>query len=333
VSEQKQGTQIHVNDGSGPVGVNAMEGLDADLKQSYSGAPPGGQGLGILANLLTGAIFHANERVLQYRATEKILPAQGNVFVMGQLKNGVIQKGDGMLGSKLVVSTRGRDGLLGATKRNSIIGFVAGGVLLPVGALIAIFGGSPKDTSCHPPFKDGLAEMCTGAMKEDKLSFEWQVSKAGWYEISFKQPSDAKVNSWPAIYVRNSDGDALNDWQDGSQDSTVKLAADKGSYKITVEAYGAWHPSELEGGYRYEFNIKFIKALADGDSVSKAKKGDDDDDKGSAKKTDDDDDKGSAAATTTASATTKPKGTTTAAPKTTTTAAPKTTASASTKKK
>lgn len=284
VSEQKQGSAFQVNDGSGAVAVDAREGIDADLKQSYSGAPPGGQGLGILANMLTGAIFAGNERVLQYRATEKIIPAQGNLFVMGKLAGGQITKTDGMMG-KLMLSTKGRDGLVGSVKTLSMILLVVGGLLGVGGIPVAIFGDAPKDTACKPPFQDELKEECTGAMKTSKEEFKWKVTKAGKYEITFKQPKDATVSSWPTIVVETDDGFPVNNpFNLGISDQTVKVSVEKGTY--TIRIFGV-DGSRLEGGFRYIFGIKYKGAL-DKDGTKKAG-ADEADDKGSDDKAEADD--------------------------------------------
>jgi hypothetical protein len=284
VSEQKQGSCFQVNDGSGPLNVDAREGIDADLKQAYSGAPPGGQGLGILANMLTGAIFGGNERILQYRATERIIPAQGNLFVMGKLAGGQITKTDGMMG-KLMLSTKGRDGLVGSVKTLSLILLIVGGLLGVGGIPVAIFGDPPKDTACKPPFTDELKEECTGAMKTAKEEFKWKVTKPGKYEITFKQPKDATVSSWPTIVVETEDGFPVNNpFNLGISDQTVKVSVEKGTY--TIRIFGV-DGSRLEGGFRYIFGIKYKGAL-DKDGTKKAG-ADDGDDKSADDKGSDDD--------------------------------------------
>ena len=96
------------------------------------------------------------------KAVEKIIPAEGRLFVLGKMDNATIKKRDGMLGN-LMLSTKGRDHLMGATKRNMLIGFIAGGLMLPAGAGMAIFGDAPSgpDNACGP-FTDSIAEPCQG---------------------------------------------------------------------------------------------------------------------------------------------------------------------------
>jgi hypothetical protein len=296
VSEQKQGSAFQVNDGSGPVGVDAREGIDADLKQSYSGAPPGGQGLGILANMLTGAIF-GNERVLQYRATEKIIPAQGNLFVMGKLAGGQITKTDGMMG-KLMLSTKGRDGLVGSVKTLSLILLIVGGLMGVGGIPIAIFGDKPKDVACSKSITDDQAsaegkagDPCKSALKTDLDEYTWKVTKPGVWEVKVAQPADATVKALPRVYIIDSEGTDVGSYSDEGKASIGKVAASKGTYKIKIDANGAFDPAKLEGGFRYEMTFKFIKKGGADDDTKKAAKDDDkggDEDKADDKGSDDD---------------------------------------------
>src|SRR5437016_5729217 len=119
VEDRKQGTVFQLDDGSGPISIDATQGaLDCDLKQTYSGPPGGGGAAASMAQVLSGGT--------RYRVTEKILPAQGNLFAMGKLNAGVLGKADGVLG-RLMLSTKGRDGLVAHTKKIATICWVVGG--------------------------------------------------------------------------------------------------------------------------------------------------------------------------------------------------------------
>jgi hypothetical protein len=207
-----------------------------------------------------------------------------NIFVMGKLAGGQITKTDGMMG-KLMMSTRGREGLVGATNRNALIGFIVGGLLSVGGVPVAIFGDAPKDTSCKKEFTDELKEPCNTALKTDKDTYTWTVTKAGVYELEVKQPSDAKLKAIPSIEVQDKGGEQLA-FNIGAKDTALKVPLEKGTYKLIIEGVDGSH---IEGGYRYILGVKFIKALGKDDKIQAGKgKGDD-------KGTDDEatDDKGS----------------------------------------
>ena len=223
VSQQKQGSMFQVNDGTGPVTVLAHDGMDADLRESYKGPPPGGQGLGALTNMLASAII-GGEAVLEYRATEKIVPVQGNLFVMGKLQGGQLTKGDG----KLVVSTRGRDGLVGSKKKTAVVLFALAGVL-GIGGVPVMFLKAPGSaTACAPTVRDTQTTACGLAaayvekditqqdgskkkMQVEEAKFSWEVTKAGGaYELTVNQAPNSKGSSNPRIQVEGPLGVPMN---------------------------------------------------------------------------------------------------------------------------
>ena len=281
VSEQKQGSYFQLNDGSGPIGVDGREGLDADLKQSYSGAPPGGQGLGILANLLTGALFSAGEAVLEYRATEKILPAQGNLFAMGKLSGGQLTKPDGMMG-KLILSPKTRDGLVGSVKTMSTLLFVGSGLVAVAGICVMIFVKPAKGQDpCPSTLTDAPATSCMAALKTNKPdTYAWSVTKPGIYTVEITQPKDATESMWAYVSVTTKDNFPITDPFDimsTKQDASVS----KGDYTILIN--NLRDNTGIEGGFRYILNVTYKGPLKD-DATQKASKddkgGDEGDDKG-----------------------------------------------------
>jgi len=216
---------FQVNDGSGPVTVVGQTDLDADMNESYRGPPPGGQGLGVLANLLAGAIL-GGEAVLEYRATEKIVPVGTNLFVMGKLAGGQITKSDGMTG-KLTVSTRGREGLIGSKKRTAVILFAVAGVL-GLGGIPVMILKPGEAAACAATLKDTQVKACglsaskvekdiqqsdgtKKKMKVQEAKLNWEVSKAGGaYEFAVKVGPTGKGNANPRIQVEGPLGVPMN---------------------------------------------------------------------------------------------------------------------------
>src|SRR5262249_17870203 len=123
------GSTFWLDDGSGPVAVVATDKLDADLERSFAGPPPGaGGGLGALQHLATA---NPPGQVLAYRVAHRSVPADAKLFALGQVQGGQVT-------GKLVVSTRGRDALVGSAKRMSVGLFAFAGVLAVAGAVVAI---------------------------------------------------------------------------------------------------------------------------------------------------------------------------------------------------
>src|SRR5215472_1995795 len=130
VTTNKGGTIFQLNDGSGPVSIDAREGADADLQKSHDQKVP--VGMMVPGEIVFGQMrmqTPANlgpERTTAFKATEKILAAQGNLYACGKLVNGAITKPGW---TSLILSHKGRVALLGSTKTKAYGGIIVGAVL------------------------------------------------------------------------------------------------------------------------------------------------------------------------------------------------------------
>lgn len=275
VSTLEQGSQFYVNDGSGPVGVDAREKVDTDLTKSFEQAQNVSYGDLVFGQFSVHVPYHGgDERTTSIRAIEKILPSDGNVFVMGKLAGGNITKQDGMLG-KVLISTKGRDKLVGSTKRNSILGFVAGGVLFAGGIPMSIFGEAPKDSCAN--MSNALTEGVCSARVSDNAgtSHEWKVTKEGVYKISVTATgTNANMKLWPKVLVTSKDGKEMGeDGSESGENAKVIANFEKGTYKIKVADVSASHVGKLKGGAGYTLNITQASA-AEAAAFKPAKKDD-----------------------------------------------------------
>jgi hypothetical protein len=266
LGEQKQGTPFALDDGSGPVGVDVREQLDADLVQSFQGPPPDGQAGGIVTNMLTSMIFSPNERILEYRATERMIPAQGRLFAMGKLVNGELKKPQT---GGLLVSTRGRDAVIGSTKKMAM-GLLVGGAVLGLAGVPVMFLKGPSDGPvCATTFTDTMPE-CAGRLVGDQDLYTWNVATPGKYEVVVKQPRDAQVSAWPTIQVEDQIGVPLNIglplFGGGSDEaSTTVTTRVAGPHKIYVRMAG----QKVSGGYRYLMLVRPAKSAGTGAAAAK----------------------------------------------------------------
>ena len=264
ISTNKTGSQFHLNDGSGPVGVDARADVNCDLEKSFEQMQNVAYGDVVFGQYRTHVPpDHGDRNSLGVKAVEKIIPAQGNLFVMGKLVGGVITKTDGVLG-KLLASSKGRDKLVGTTKRNAIIGFVAGGLSLAGGIPMTVLGDPPKDACAN--MKDATAENCTGHITNDSgNTYDWTVSKDGNYDVEVLQPS-VKIPIIPVLTLRNEAGSNVVE----PGESGVKGFFKAGKYKINVRDKALGDAAKFKGGFSFALKITGGPAPAPADTGSAA---------------------------------------------------------------
>jgi hypothetical protein len=288
VSTTEQGSQFYVNDGSGPVGVDAREKVDTDLTKAFE------QAQNVSYGDLTFGQYHVHvpysggdERTTGIRAIEKILPADGNVFVMGKLAGSVITKQDGMLG-KVLISTKGRDKLVGSTKRNAVLGFAIGGVVAVGGIPIGLMMPEGKDNCANMEnaLKDGT---CDGRVSDNSgKTYQWKVTKAAAYKITVASTGkSATMKLWPKVVITKGGEEIASDGSNVGETVTIKHYYDKATYSIKVSDIDASHVGKLKGGAGFILDIKEITGAEAEDLAKSAGKTDD---KEEAKKKDDDGD-------------------------------------------
>jgi hypothetical protein len=147
MSEYK-GSLFQLSDGQGGVFVDAQKKPDCSMEQSFRHRMD--IGMMIPGQLQFGqAVFNTpllstEGPVKAFIGTERIIEPAPKLFVLGQLGQGpmgpAIGEPKGMMTGKLLLSPKGRDGLLGATKRNMMIGLIAGGAFMFIGAILGVVG-------------------------------------------------------------------------------------------------------------------------------------------------------------------------------------------------
>ena len=285
--QEKVGSMFYVNDGSGPVAVNATESVDAKLETSFDEKKSYGWGDISYGNYTkhVNRPSDGDKHAVGTRCIEKILPAQGELFVLGKVEGNAVTKRDGMLG-KLMLARDGRDGLLGSTKRNMIIGFAAAAVLLPAGGAMAIFGDAPKaaaDTCVA--MENDIEEPCVGRVHDEDVSLEWKVTEEADYKFTaIGTGKDESMRLWPAITVTKGDETVCS--LDDSGPDGVKGAChfEPGSYTISINDTSEGHAAKLSGGAGFELEIDQVagtkKKSKDSEAVAEG-----DDDKAATDKT------------------------------------------------
>lgn len=255
--EEKQGSVFRLDDGSGPVAVNATEKIDGQLEKSFEEKSKQGYGDIHFGQWRThiSTINDSSKYETGTTCIEKIIPAQGNLFVKGKLAAGQITPTDGLMG-KLLLSTKGRDALVGATKRNMMIGFIVGGLLVPVGGGMAIFGDPPVDSCAN--MQDDIPEACKGRVHDgDSVELTWTVTEEGSYKFdSVGTGTDDYMRLWPHVTVRDSSGTIALEMSAPDGSPVSETAAFKpGTYSIEINDTHTGWAENLEGGAGFSIEI------------------------------------------------------------------------------
>ena len=256
------GTAFFLDDGTGAALIDASQGVSCDLDKTYEQKQ----------NVIAGdAVFGTLEVVVPHpsgdinstgvTAIERIIPADGKLFVLGTVKEGAI--------TKLTASRKGRDAMLGSTKRNSTIGFAAAAVMLLPGAGLSIFADPPAKAAdtCAIVDETPAATPCRGKVtNDDGVKVNITITKAGTYEIEAQAPSSVKIPFEPRISVNDSTGKAL---ATKVRDS-VELDLTPGVYTVKLQEAVKGAPARFKGGFSFELTVKRTSAAAEVTSAALA---------------------------------------------------------------
>jgi hypothetical protein len=253
----KTGAVFFVNDGSGPVAIDPREGMSVELDKSFEQSQNVSSG-DVMFGQFRAHVPHASgdKHGRGVKVIEKIVPVQGGMFVMGQLANQAITKPKGMLGS-LMASRKGRNALLGATKRNKLIGFIAGGLFFVPGVGLSIFADPPAPTAagegaCHMLDESKANTPCTGKIyNDDGFNAELTVTQPGTFEIQGGPPRGKKIPVIASIGVTGEDGKVL--LADVHETATVDLQP--GKYKINIKDSIPGDAAHFKGGFSVELLV------------------------------------------------------------------------------
>lgn len=146
---EKVAAGFTIDDGSGPVPIDASKGGDFDgLKETFNQEKKEGifddlkAAVGKGKAMEFGSYAFSNpigSKADKFRCTEKILPVTPNLFAAGKAAQGVITQPDGMFGT-LYLSPQGRDELITAATAESAKYMKFGGIGFAVGVVIGLIG-------------------------------------------------------------------------------------------------------------------------------------------------------------------------------------------------
>jgi hypothetical protein len=186
LQHHKMAAQFAIDDGTGPVWVDATEGGDFEPNKTQEVT----QGTGIIGGITGQELVFGNFRVqtgmlalgTKYTVREEILPVVPRLYACGKTVNGSIAA-PGF--RSLILSNKSRDELLASATKGSKYSFIGGGVAFALGGILAVlsavFGGgsakagTTKLTSAEITASAGSSGACnlvdkTGTCTEYKVS-------------------------------------------------------------------------------------------------------------------------------------------------------------------
>lgn len=258
VVTEKQGGVFYLDDGSGAATIDARAKASAnerkDLIQSFE------QVQNVVAGDVYFGQFKSNvpydttsgRSTIGVKCTERILTADGSLFVLGKLQGNAITTSDGMLG-KLMLSRKGRDALVGKAQKWQKVGLIAAAVSALPGLIIAIFGDHTRAPIALDQIKDITADAYTSRIySKSGKSVAWEVTTAGKYEVAVKGTGTSKTyRLWPELNLVQNGTDLAHR---SSTDVTKMVACvAPGTYSLDVKDTSGF---EASGGQGFEVTVK-----------------------------------------------------------------------------
>lgn len=143
IDKQKAAAQFAIDDGSGPVWIDAREGGDFEPTASKSQT----RGTGLMGGIVGGDVVFGNYRVqtgmlsmgTEYQVQEEVLAVEPKLYVCGK----VADQGGAITAPgwrSLIISNKTRDELLGSAAKGAKIFLIAGAAAFGVGTTMALLG-------------------------------------------------------------------------------------------------------------------------------------------------------------------------------------------------
>lgn len=263
----KSGAVASLDDGSGAIPVDFSKGGDFDnFKNGYKKEL---NGRGWSSSIQFGELSYdipvissSDGHTIGFKATEKFIPVEGNLFVLGKIDGGKIVKPGWR---SMMVSSKGRDGLLASTAKKKKFSLIGGGVGAVAAIPLMIFG--PKadpaaDHSCHSQIAS-VQQVCDdNVTSKYGNDYTWTVEKDGKFDITVTPPSGKKYPLDAQIIVKNAAGEVVADHSAPAPGAKAQASVEvkAGTYTVTVKDLGG---DSVKGGFDYKLEIASLNKQAD----------------------------------------------------------------------
>ena len=259
----KGGAVFALDDGSGQVEIDVSKGADFDnMKDGYKKEL---NGRSWASNIQFGeysydvpAIGSNNGWTIGFKATEKYVPVEGNLFVLGKLEGSKLVKPGWR---SMMASNKGREGLLGSIQKKKKFSFIGGGAAAVLAIPLMIFG--PKadpnaaGASCPSQMTDERLLCHDNVSSKSGEDYTWTVTKDGQYELEVIAPAK-KVAFDPQLIVKDAQGNVVADVEGGvGMNAKATVDAKAGTYTLVVKPGDDYM---VKGGFSFDFVIKSLSA-------------------------------------------------------------------------
>lgn len=253
----RSGIVFYVDDGTGPVAVDASAGIDTELEKTFEIDREMGWGDFQIGRFQVSVPDPGADRLgRSVQIIERVLPATGSMFFLGEIDPRRVL-------TKLVASRRGRAAVMRATKQRAFAGLIASAVLFfPAFALAAFAGGEPDDleAALTCPVQDETPELqpCRGKIRGDYGSdVTLTVTQPGTFIVTASRARTKSAAPNPLV--------PLLDIHDGAgrtvvanMSASVQVELQPGTYAVNVRDAVPGSARRAKGGFAYELAVKRI---------------------------------------------------------------------------
>ncbi len=257
----KGGAVFGLDDGSGAFNIDVSKGADFDnYKEGFKKEINGHSGSSHITfgeyTYDVPAIGSDKGWTIGFKATEKFVPVEGSLFVLGKLEGAKLTKPGWR---SMMTSAKGREGLLGSIQKKKKFSFIGGGVAAVLSIPLMIFGpkADPNAVSayCESNLKDARQRCSDTVSSVDGEKYTWTVTKPGQYELTVFAPAK-KISFLPQLIVTDAAGEELINETGGvgtNAVSTVDVKA--GTYSVVVRPGDSYM---VKGGFSFDLQIKSL---------------------------------------------------------------------------
>ncbi len=257
----KGGAVFGLDDGSGVLKIDVSKGADFDnFKDGFKKELNGHSGSSHLnfGELTYDVPVIGGDKgwTTGFKATEKFVPVEGNLFVLGKLEGASLVKPGWR---SMMTSSKGREGLLGSIQKKKKFSFIGGGIaaVLSIPAMIFAPEADPNAVSayCESTLTNARPQCSDTVSSVEGEKYTWTVTKPGEYELSVIAPAK-KISFLPQLILKDAAGEELaNELGNVGTKAVTTVDVKAGTYELTVLPGDGYM---VKGGFSFDLAIRSL---------------------------------------------------------------------------